>query len=169
MVYCIRCSQCGLLYISRPSGGPEAAFCTEDRIGKFCECDPGQRSTQDLDAACRKDNSSATCSNQGDCVMVNVIVVNVSVTKALEELRASVQMLMSNARRPETVLLAVEEEIAHVTSVNVLPVISPYSAKNALAVHLHAPPMSFPMACSICTTLGHSKHLFIPIGIIAHN
>ncbi|XP_048455430.1 integrin beta-2-like [Rhincodon typus] len=42
--------------------------CTEDRIGKFCECDPGQRSTQDLDAACRKDNSSATCSNQGDCV-----------------------------------------------------------------------------------------------------
>ncbi|XP_060683576.1 integrin beta-2 [Hemiscyllium ocellatum] len=42
--------------------------CTEDRIGKFCECDPGKRSTQELDAACRKDNSSATCSNQGDCV-----------------------------------------------------------------------------------------------------
>ncbi|XP_041056386.1 integrin beta-2 isoform X3 [Carcharodon carcharias] len=42
--------------------------CTEDRIGKFCECDPGKRSTQDLDAACRKDNTSATCSNQGDCV-----------------------------------------------------------------------------------------------------
>ncbi|XP_078085091.1 integrin beta-2-like isoform X2 [Mustelus asterias] len=41
--------------------------CIENRIGKFCECDPGKHSTKDLDAACRKDNSSAICSNQGDC------------------------------------------------------------------------------------------------------
>ncbi|XP_062907767.1 integrin beta-2-like [Mobula hypostoma] len=41
--------------------------CLPGWIGKFCECDLGKRSTQDLDAACRKDNTSTTCSNQGDC------------------------------------------------------------------------------------------------------
>ncbi|XP_072902731.1 integrin beta-2 [Hemitrygon akajei] len=41
--------------------------CLPDWTGKTCECDTGKRSTQELDAACRKDNTSSTCSNQGDC------------------------------------------------------------------------------------------------------
>eukprot|EP00062_Callorhinchus_milii_P006445 gi/632946998/ref/XP_007888838.1/ PREDICTED: integrin beta-2 isoform X2 [Callorhinchus milii] len=41
--------------------------CTNNRIGQFCECDPGQQSTQELVTACHRDNSSASCSNQGDC------------------------------------------------------------------------------------------------------
>ncbi|XP_069790315.1 integrin beta-2 isoform X2 [Narcine bancroftii] len=42
--------------------------CDQDWFGKFCECDLGKRSTQELDAACRRDNGSTTCSNQGDCI-----------------------------------------------------------------------------------------------------
>ncbi|XP_078259713.1 integrin beta-2 isoform X2 [Rhinoraja longicauda] len=42
--------------------------CAQGWIGKFCECEVGKRSTQELDAACRRDNTSTTCSNQGDCI-----------------------------------------------------------------------------------------------------
>lgn len=51
-------------------GAVKCGICSCDQgwIGKFCECEIGKRSTQELDASCRKDNTSTTCSNQGDCI-----------------------------------------------------------------------------------------------------
>ncbi|CAI9609877.1 unnamed protein product [Staurois parvus] len=45
-----------------------ACRCNEGRIGKQCECSTEQVSSEDMDAQCRKENSSEICSNNGDCI-----------------------------------------------------------------------------------------------------
>ncbi|XP_077347210.1 integrin beta-1-A-like [Lithobates pipiens] len=45
-----------------------ACRCNEGRIGKECECSTQQVSSEDMDAQCRKENSSEICSNNGDCI-----------------------------------------------------------------------------------------------------
>ncbi|XP_068091869.1 integrin beta-1 isoform X2 [Hyperolius riggenbachi] len=45
-----------------------ACRCNEGRIGKLCECSTEQVSSEDMDAQCRKENSSEICSNNGDCI-----------------------------------------------------------------------------------------------------
>ncbi|KAG8573529.1 hypothetical protein GDO81_012447 [Engystomops pustulosus] len=45
-----------------------ACRCNEGRIGKKCECSTEQVSNEDMDAQCRKENSSEICSNNGDCI-----------------------------------------------------------------------------------------------------
>ncbi|XP_069815067.1 integrin beta-1-A-like isoform X3 [Dendropsophus ebraccatus] len=45
-----------------------ACRCNEGHIGKHCECSTDQVSYEDMDAQCRKENSSDICSNNGDCI-----------------------------------------------------------------------------------------------------
>ncbi|XP_056375441.1 integrin beta-1 isoform X2 [Hyla sarda] len=45
-----------------------ACRCNDGRIGKQCECSTEQVSNEDMDAQCRKENSSEICSNNGDCI-----------------------------------------------------------------------------------------------------
>ncbi|KAM5157108.1 integrin beta-1 [Mantella aurantiaca] len=45
-----------------------ACRCNDGRIGKQCECSTEQVSSEDMDAQCRKENSSEICSNNGDCI-----------------------------------------------------------------------------------------------------
>ncbi|XP_064410728.1 integrin beta-1-B isoform X3 [Latimeria chalumnae] len=45
-----------------------ACRCNEGRIGRLCECSTDEVNSEDMDASCRKDNSSEICSNNGDCI-----------------------------------------------------------------------------------------------------
>ncbi|CAI9570099.1 unnamed protein product, partial [Staurois parvus] len=45
-----------------------ACRCNDGRIGKQCECSTEEVSSEDMDAQCRKENSSEICSNNGDCI-----------------------------------------------------------------------------------------------------
>ncbi|XP_007907125.1 integrin beta-1 isoform X2 [Callorhinchus milii] len=45
-----------------------ACRCNEGRIGRMCECSTDEVNSQDMDASCRKDNTSLICSDIGDCV-----------------------------------------------------------------------------------------------------
>ncbi|XP_040208567.1 integrin beta-1-A-like [Rana temporaria] len=45
-----------------------ACRCNEGRIGKECECSTQQVGSEDMDAQCRKEDSSEICSNNGDCI-----------------------------------------------------------------------------------------------------
>ncbi|XP_067863666.1 integrin beta-1-like isoform X2 [Heptranchias perlo] len=42
--------------------------CNEGRIGQFCECNTDEVNIENIDASCRKDNTSPICSNNGDCI-----------------------------------------------------------------------------------------------------
>ncbi|XP_064410733.1 integrin beta-1 [Latimeria chalumnae] len=42
--------------------------CNEGYIGKRCTCNIAKMNVEDMDAFCRKDNSSEICSNNGDCI-----------------------------------------------------------------------------------------------------
>lgn len=44
-----------------------ACRCNEGRIGRLCECSTDEVNSEDMDASCRRDNSSEICSNNGDC------------------------------------------------------------------------------------------------------
>ncbi|XP_043922124.1 integrin beta-1 [Protopterus annectens] len=44
-----------------------ASRCNEGRIGRLCECSTDEVNSEDMDASCRRDNSSEICSNNGDC------------------------------------------------------------------------------------------------------
>ncbi|KAJ8272483.1 hypothetical protein GJAV_G00089630 [Gymnothorax javanicus] len=45
-----------------------ACRCNEGRIGRVCECSTEDVNSDDLEANCRRDNSTDTCSNTGDCI-----------------------------------------------------------------------------------------------------
>eukprot|EP00079_Xenopus_tropicalis_P036299 XP_017950070.1 PREDICTED: integrin beta-1 isoform X1 [Xenopus tropicalis] len=45
-----------------------ACRCNEGRIGKECECSTDEVNSEDMDAYCRRENSSEICSNNGDCI-----------------------------------------------------------------------------------------------------
>ncbi|XP_039609504.1 integrin beta-1a isoform X1 [Polypterus senegalus] len=45
-----------------------ACRCNEGRIGRVCECSTEEVNSDDLDANCRKDNSTDICSTNGDCI-----------------------------------------------------------------------------------------------------
>ncbi|XP_012497634.1 PREDICTED: integrin beta-1 [Propithecus coquereli] len=42
--------------------------CNEGRVGRHCECSTDEVNSEDMDAYCRKENSSEICSNNGECV-----------------------------------------------------------------------------------------------------
>ncbi|XP_053326698.1 integrin beta-2 [Spea bombifrons] len=42
--------------------------CNEGHVGTNCECITGGKTSQELEQNCRKDNSSAICSGEGDCI-----------------------------------------------------------------------------------------------------
>ncbi|KAK7816136.1 hypothetical protein U0070_023619 [Myodes glareolus] len=45
-----------------------ACRCNEGRVGRHCECSTDEVNSEDMDAYCRKENSSEICSNNGECV-----------------------------------------------------------------------------------------------------
>ncbi|XP_067863640.1 integrin beta-1-like isoform X2 [Heptranchias perlo] len=45
-----------------------ACRCNKGRIGRFCECSTDEVNSEDMDASCRKDNTSLICSDNGDCI-----------------------------------------------------------------------------------------------------
>ncbi|XP_051872131.1 integrin beta-1-like [Pristis pectinata] len=45
-----------------------ACRCNEGYIGQFCECSIDEIYSEDIDASCRKDNTSLICSGNGDCI-----------------------------------------------------------------------------------------------------
>ncbi|XP_030054948.1 integrin beta-1 isoform X1 [Microcaecilia unicolor] len=45
-----------------------ACRCNEGRIGRRCECSTDEVNSEDMDAYCRKENSSEICSNNGECI-----------------------------------------------------------------------------------------------------
>ncbi|XP_024070209.3 integrin beta-1 isoform X1 [Terrapene carolina triunguis] len=45
-----------------------ACRCNEGRIGKKCECSTDEVNSEDMDAYCRRENSTEICSNNGECV-----------------------------------------------------------------------------------------------------
>ncbi|XP_069770555.1 integrin beta-1-like [Narcine bancroftii] len=45
-----------------------ACRCNKGRIGRSCECSTDDVNSDDMDASCRKDNTSQICSDNGDCI-----------------------------------------------------------------------------------------------------
>lgn len=45
-----------------------ACRCNDGRVGRHCECSTDEVNSEDMDAYCRKENSSEICSNNGECV-----------------------------------------------------------------------------------------------------
>ncbi|KAL0627329.1 LOW QUALITY PROTEIN: Integrin beta-1 [Plecturocebus cupreus] len=45
-----------------------ACRCNEGRVGRHCECSTDEVNSEDMDAYCRKENSSEICSNNGECI-----------------------------------------------------------------------------------------------------
>ncbi|XP_069504157.1 integrin beta-1 isoform X1 [Ambystoma mexicanum] len=45
-----------------------ACRCNDGRIGRLCECSTDEVHSEDMDAYCRKANSSEICSNNGECI-----------------------------------------------------------------------------------------------------
>uniref|UniRef100_A0A8C4QNL6 Integrin beta n=1 Tax=Eptatretus burgeri TaxID=7764 RepID=A0A8C4QNL6_EPTBU len=46
-----------------------ACRCNPGRVGRLCECDKNEVSSEDVEASCKKDNtSSVVCSGKGDCI-----------------------------------------------------------------------------------------------------
>lgn len=42
--------------------------CNEGRIGRLCECSTDEVNSEDMDAYCRRENSTEICSNNGECI-----------------------------------------------------------------------------------------------------
>uniref|UniRef100_A0A8D0GEG9 Integrin beta n=1 Tax=Sphenodon punctatus TaxID=8508 RepID=A0A8D0GEG9_SPHPU len=45
-----------------------ACRCNDGRIGRLCECSTDEVNSEDMDAFCRRENSTEICSNNGECV-----------------------------------------------------------------------------------------------------
>ncbi|XP_055521127.1 integrin beta-1-B-like [Leucoraja erinacea] len=45
-----------------------ACRCNKGRIGSTCECSTDEVNNEDMDASCRKDNTSLICGDNGDCI-----------------------------------------------------------------------------------------------------
>ncbi|XP_027306336.1 integrin beta-1 isoform X1 [Anas acuta] len=45
-----------------------ACRCNEGRIGRLCECSTDEVNSEDMDAYCRRENSTEICSNNGECI-----------------------------------------------------------------------------------------------------
>ncbi|PKU33010.1 integrin beta-1 isoform x1 [Limosa lapponica baueri] len=46
----------------------ERLRCNEGRIGRLCECSTDEVNSEDMDAYCRRENSTEICSNNGECI-----------------------------------------------------------------------------------------------------
>lgn len=59
---------CGLVGEGNVSVFGSFCRCNEGRVGRHCECSTDEVNSEDMDAYCRKENSSEICSNNGECV-----------------------------------------------------------------------------------------------------